>query len=144
MPARCRYSALNSCTQNYSRGKLEQCRIAVDQILLEALAIISGVADNWCSAIKTPDTSLVKIRETLLQTLGRDPDSLQHGIICLAEVQVRSKTHREKKKDREVLPGLMEMVLDPCKESWGWNEELERGWCGEPPKPERGLCSSSS
>lgn len=51
----------------------------------------------------------------------------------------------EKKKDREVLPGLMKMVLDPFRESWGWNEELERRWCGDPPKPERGLqCSCSS
>ncbi|KAF8426587.1 YdiU domain-containing protein [Tirmania nivea] len=51
----------------------------------------------------------------------------------------------EKKKDREVLPGLMKMVLDPFRESWGWNEELERRWCGDPPKSERGLqCSCSS
>ena len=51
----------------------------------------------------------------------------------------------EKKEDREVLPGLMKMVLDPYRESWGWNEELERRWCGDPPKPERGLrCSCSS
>lgn len=51
----------------------------------------------------------------------------------------------EKKKNRTVLPGLMKMVLDPFREEWGWNDELERRWCGDPPKPERGLqCSCSS
>ena len=51
----------------------------------------------------------------------------------------------EKKKNRTILQGVMKMVADPYKESWGWNEELEKKYCADPPKPERGLqCSCSS
>lgn len=51
----------------------------------------------------------------------------------------------EKQKDREILPGIMKMVLEPYSESWGWNEELEKRYTSDPPAPGRGLqCSCSS
>lgn len=51
----------------------------------------------------------------------------------------------EKKKNRTILPGVMKMVADPYKESWGWNELLEKKYCADSPKLERSLqCSCSS
>lgn len=51
----------------------------------------------------------------------------------------------EQKGERAVLKGVLEMVIRPFEESWGWDEELEERWCGDPPRRERGLqCSCSS
>ena len=51
----------------------------------------------------------------------------------------------EKKGDRQILPGVMEMTLAPFKESWGWDEETEKRYCGPVPKYKGQLqCSCSS
>lgn len=51
----------------------------------------------------------------------------------------------EKKKNRTILPGVMKMVANPYKESWGWNEDLEKKYCADPPKLSWSLqCSCSS
>ncbi|PSN68165.1 UPF0061-domain-containing protein [Corynespora cassiicola Philippines] len=51
----------------------------------------------------------------------------------------------EKKGDRDILPAVMKLALNPFEEHWGWNEEEEERFCGDVPKY-RGLlqCSCSS
>lgn len=51
----------------------------------------------------------------------------------------------EKKGDRDILPAVMKLALNPFEEHWGWNEGEEERFCGDVPKY-RGLlqCSCSS
>lgn len=51
----------------------------------------------------------------------------------------------EKQQDRQILGGIMKMALDPFEESWGWNEEEEKRFCGDVPRYQRAMmCSCSS
>jgi serine/tyrosine/threonine adenylyltransferase len=51
----------------------------------------------------------------------------------------------EKKGEREILNGVMDMALDPFKEDWGWNKEEEERFCGDVPRYQRAMqCSCSS
>ncbi|RMZ83394.1 hypothetical protein DV737_g1727, partial [Chaetothyriales sp. CBS 132003] len=45
----------------------------------------------------------------------------------------------EKKSNRDILPGLMKMALEPFKDSWGWHAETERRFCGDVPKYKRAM-----
>ncbi len=51
----------------------------------------------------------------------------------------------DKENDREVLGRVMRMVENPFEDSWGGDEAEEERWCGDVPRPGRGLmCSCSS
>lgn len=51
----------------------------------------------------------------------------------------------EKKGDREILQGIMEMVSDPFKDDWGWKQEEEQRFTGDVPRFQRAMqCSCSS
>lgn len=51
----------------------------------------------------------------------------------------------EKKKDRDILKGVMEMTLNPFRDGWGWNEDIEKKYCGDVPRFQRAIqCSCSS
>lgn len=51
----------------------------------------------------------------------------------------------EKKGDREILKGIMEMVSDPFKDDWGWKQEEEQRFTGDVPRFQRAMqCSCSS
>ena len=51
----------------------------------------------------------------------------------------------DKDGDREVLERVMRMVENPFEDSWGGHAAEEERWCGDVPRPERGLmCSCSS
>ena len=51
----------------------------------------------------------------------------------------------EKKGDRDILPAIMKVNLDPFKENWGWNESEEERFCGDVPKYKGMMqCSCSS
>lgn len=51
----------------------------------------------------------------------------------------------EKKGDREILPHIMDMTLNPFNEEWGWNRDEEERFCGDVPKFQRAMqCSCSS
>ncbi|RMD42269.1 hypothetical protein DV735_g2844, partial [Chaetothyriales sp. CBS 134920] len=51
----------------------------------------------------------------------------------------------EKKQDRDILAGIMKMALDPFKDSWDWDAETEKRFCGDVPKYRRAIqCSCSS
>ena len=51
----------------------------------------------------------------------------------------------EKKKEREILSGIMQMTLEPFKDSWEWNEQEEKKYCGDVPRFRRAIqCSCSS
>ncbi|KAF1952084.1 UPF0061-domain-containing protein [Byssothecium circinans] len=51
----------------------------------------------------------------------------------------------EKKGERDLLPQIMKLNLDPFNESWGWNESEEERFCGDVPKYMGMLqCSCSS
>ncbi|KAJ4289578.1 hypothetical protein N0V90_010907 [Kalmusia sp. IMI 367209] len=40
----------------------------------------------------------------------------------------------EKKGERDILPAIMKLNLDPFKENWGWDEGEEERFCGDVPK----------
>ncbi|KAF2640653.1 UPF0061-domain-containing protein [Massarina eburnea CBS 473.64] len=51
----------------------------------------------------------------------------------------------EKKGERDILPEVMKLNLDPFAETWGWNESEEERFCGDVPKYKGMLqCSCSS
>lgn len=51
----------------------------------------------------------------------------------------------DKDGDREVLGRVMRMVENPFEDNWGGDAAEEERWCGDVPRPERGLmCSCSS
>lgn len=51
----------------------------------------------------------------------------------------------DKDGDREVLGRVMRMAENPFEDSWGGDAAEEKRWCGDVPRPERGLmCSCSS
>lgn len=51
----------------------------------------------------------------------------------------------EKKGDRDILPAIMKVNLDPFKENWDWNEIEEERFCGDVPKYKGMMqCSCSS
>ncbi|KAF1810930.1 UPF0061-domain-containing protein [Eremomyces bilateralis CBS 781.70] len=51
----------------------------------------------------------------------------------------------EKKGDRDILPGVMELVLNPFADTWNWNEKDEGRFVGDVPKYKSMLqCSCSS
>ena len=51
----------------------------------------------------------------------------------------------EKKHEREILPQIMKLALNPFQESWEWNAEEEERFCGDVPKYKGMLqCSCSS
>jgi serine/tyrosine/threonine adenylyltransferase len=51
----------------------------------------------------------------------------------------------EKKHEREILKGAMEMTLAPFQDSWNWDEETEQRFCGDVPRLRRAIqCSCSS
>lgn len=51
----------------------------------------------------------------------------------------------EKKGDRDILPHIMDMTLNPFNEEWGWDREEEERFCGDVPKFQRAMqCSCSS
>lgn len=51
----------------------------------------------------------------------------------------------EKKHERDILPQMMKLTLEPFRETWGWDESEEERLCGDVPKY-KGLmqCSCSS
>jgi len=54
-------------------------------------------------------------------------------------------TRVEKQHDRQILGGIMKMALNPFEESWGWNAEDEKRFCGDVPRFQRAMmCSCSS
>lgn len=51
----------------------------------------------------------------------------------------------EKKKDREILGGIMRMVDEPFRDAWDWNEGEEKRFVGDVPRFQRAMqCSCSS
>ncbi|KIX08980.1 uncharacterized protein Z518_00058 [Rhinocladiella mackenziei CBS 650.93] len=51
----------------------------------------------------------------------------------------------QNKKERDILNGVMEMSLNPFKDHWDWNEEIEKKYCGDVPRFQRAIqCSCSS
>ncbi|KAF2443519.1 UPF0061-domain-containing protein [Karstenula rhodostoma CBS 690.94] len=51
----------------------------------------------------------------------------------------------EKKGERDILPAIMKLNLDPFNENWGWNESEEERFCGDVPKYKGMMqCSCSS
>ncbi|KIV92817.1 hypothetical protein PV10_04083 [Exophiala mesophila] len=51
----------------------------------------------------------------------------------------------EKKNDREILDGVMQMSLNPFEDSWGWNQDTESRYTGDVPRLQRAIqCSCSS
>lgn len=51
----------------------------------------------------------------------------------------------EKKGERDILPAIMKLILDPFQENWGWNEAEEERFCGDVPKYKGMMqCSCSS
>jgi len=51
----------------------------------------------------------------------------------------------EKKNEREILPQIMKLALNPFQETWEWNAEEEERFCGDVPKYKGMLqCSCSS
>jgi serine/tyrosine/threonine adenylyltransferase len=51
----------------------------------------------------------------------------------------------EKKGDRDILGGIMQMTLDPFKDDWNWKAEEEKRFCGDVPRFKRlQQCSCSS
>lgn len=51
----------------------------------------------------------------------------------------------EKKKERDILKGVMEMSLNPFEDEWKWNDEVEKKYCGDVPRFQRAIqCSCSS
>lgn len=51
----------------------------------------------------------------------------------------------EKQGEREILPQIMNLTLDPFKEHWDWNEAEEERFCGDVPKYKGMMqCSCSS
>lgn len=51
----------------------------------------------------------------------------------------------EKKEDREILGGIMQMVSDPFKDDWGWKQDEEKRFTGDVPRFQRAMqCSCSS
>ncbi|KAJ4503139.1 hypothetical protein HRR83_009109 [Exophiala dermatitidis] len=51
----------------------------------------------------------------------------------------------QNKNDRKILEGVMEMSLNPFKDQWEWNEEIEKKYCGDVPRFRRAIqCSCSS
>jgi len=51
----------------------------------------------------------------------------------------------QNKEDRRILEGVMKMTLEPFKDGWGWDEEIEAKFCGDVPKFQRAIqCSCSS
>jgi serine/tyrosine/threonine adenylyltransferase len=51
----------------------------------------------------------------------------------------------EKKGERDILKGIMEMVYDPFKDDWGWKQDEEQRFTGDVPRFQRALqCSCSS
>lgn len=51
----------------------------------------------------------------------------------------------EKKGEREILPQIMKLNLDPFQETWDWNADEEDRLCGDVPKYKGMMqCSCSS
>ncbi|KAF8441806.1 hypothetical protein BGX38DRAFT_1331873 [Terfezia claveryi] len=75
------------------------CRIAVDQALLEAAAIISGAAEDWRNAA-IPNATPEIILRTLHDTGRHTPVDLSRRVLCLAEVHVHSPVHRKQQRVR--------------------------------------------
>jgi serine/tyrosine/threonine adenylyltransferase len=80
----------------------------------------------------------------------QDPRSIVHYINQMQFIprtwlldEVIERTERN--GDRDMLPGVMKMALAPFKESWDWDTDTERRFCGPVPKY-RGMiqCSCSS
>ncbi|KAF8468379.1 hypothetical protein BDZ91DRAFT_771801 [Kalaharituber pfeilii] len=121
--------------------------------------------EHWieaASAFLQPDTiyagkSVDEAKEMIAEWLGGDGNGLSDEKRMEAMLKINPNfiprswvlqdiiDKVERQRDRDILPSVMKMVLDPFRESWGWNAELEKGYCGDPPTPERGLqCSCSS
>lgn len=51
----------------------------------------------------------------------------------------------EKKGERDIIPQIMKLNLDPFNEEWGWNAEEEQRFIGDVPKYKGMMqCSCSS
>lgn len=51
----------------------------------------------------------------------------------------------QNKGDRDILPNVMKMVLNPFEDEWGWDREEEERYCGDVPRHGRMTqCSCSS
>jgi len=51
----------------------------------------------------------------------------------------------QNKDDRDILPGIMKMALEPFKDDWEWKSAEEKRFCGDVPKFRRAIqCSCSS
>lgn len=91
------------------------------------------IVEDWGS-----DTSADAEREKAMKAVN--PNFVPRGWV-LDEVITRV----EKKHDRKILDGIMKMALDPFEESWGWDEEEEKRFCGDVPRYQRAMmCSCSS
>ena len=54
-------------------------------------------------------------------------------------------TRVEKQGERDIMAGIMRMALKPYQDSWDWNEEEEKRFCGDVPRFQRAIqCSCSS
>lgn len=71
------------------------CRIAVDQAILEAIAITSRMADDWRTATKHSDSTLANIEQNLRTLRRRTPIHIARRVQCLAEVKITSPIHRQ-------------------------------------------------
>jgi uncharacterized protein YdiU (UPF0061 family) len=91
------------------------------------------IVEDWGS-----DTSADAGREKAMKAVN--PNFVPRGWV-LDEVITRV----EKKHDRKILDGIMKMALDPFEETWGWDEEEEKRFCGDVPRYQRAMmCSCSS
>jgi len=51
----------------------------------------------------------------------------------------------EKKNERDILPEIMKLNLNPFQEHWDWDQDEEERFCGDVPKYKGMLqCSCSS
>ncbi|RMZ87877.1 hypothetical protein DV736_g4897, partial [Chaetothyriales sp. CBS 134916] len=116
---------------------------------------ITGLNENEQSASDKVGDWLARWRERIIEDWGEgestdkerektmaavNPNFVPRGWL-LDEVIQRV----EKKNDRDILPAIMKMALEPFKDSWGWDVETEKRFCGDVPKYKRALqCSCSS
>jgi len=102
---------------------------------------VGGWLEKWSARIKEDwghgaeaDTDRVKAMKAV------NPNFVPRGWL-LDELIDRV----EKKGERDILKGIMEMVYDPFKDEWGWSADEEQRLTGDVPRFQRALqCSCSS
>ncbi|KAF2688936.1 UPF0061-domain-containing protein [Lentithecium fluviatile CBS 122367] len=95
--------------------------------------------DKWAARVKE-DWGEGKDEERQAAMLAVNPNFVPRSWI-LDELIERV----EKKSERDILPQIMKLNLDPFQESWAWNENEEERFCGDVPKYKGMMqCSCSS